>query len=57
MHQHAKSRRRQIVGDYRELKRDVDSYNDNRNPVQPIQLVLDFTHDVAELEALDLMLA
>lgn len=48
-------RRQQIVGDCRQLKTDVDSYNDNANPGTPIQLVLDFTADVAELEALETM--
>jgi hypothetical protein len=46
-------RRSQIVGDCRQLKTDVDSYNDNAKPETPIQLVLDFTDDVAELEALE----
>ena len=41
-------RRRQIVGDCRQLKTDVDSFNENRIPDAPIQLVLDFTADVAE---------
>jgi hypothetical protein len=45
-------RRQQIVGDCRQLKTDVDSYNDNTNLGTPIQLVLDFTDDVAELEVL-----
>ena len=31
----------------------MDSYNENRTPDQPIQLVLDFTADVAEAEALE----
>jgi hypothetical protein len=43
-------RRQQIVGDCRQLKLDVDSYNDNKNDGKPIQLVLDFTLDVAEAE-------
>jgi hypothetical protein len=46
-------RREQIVGDCRQLKTDVDSYNENANDGRPIQLLLDFTRDVAELEALD----
>ncbi len=46
-------RRRQIVGDCRQLKVDVDSFNDNANIGQTIQLILDFTYDVAELEAMD----
>lgn len=43
-------RRHQIVGDCRQLKADADSYNENNNPGKPIQMVLDFTEDVAELE-------
>ncbi|MCW2313608.1 hypothetical protein [Rhodoferax antarcticus] len=42
-------RRHQIVGDCRQLKMDVDSYNDNRLPVQPIQMIFDFTFDLEEL--------
>jgi hypothetical protein len=45
-------RRQQIVGDCVQLKRDVDSYNENRRPPIPIQIELDFTADVAEAEAL-----
>lgn len=41
-------RRRQIVGDCKQLKTDVDSFNDNRPDEIPIQLVLDFTDDIAE---------
>jgi hypothetical protein len=50
-------RRQQIVGDCRQLKTDTDSYDDNTNPGKPIQLVFDFTQDLAELEALDTMAA
>jgi len=46
-----KLRRHQIVGDCHQLKTDVDSFNDNRYPTEPIQLGLDFTNDVAELDA------
>ena len=46
-----KQRRGQIVGDCRHLKSDVDSFNDNRWPDDPIQLVLVFIDDVAEIEA------
>ena len=53
MHIALQQRRQQIVGDCRQLKTDVDSYNENRKPNQPIQLVLDFTEDVAEIEALE----
>ena len=43
-------RRNAIVGDCKQLKADVDCYND-RNPASPpIQLVLDFTRDVQEWE-------
>lgn len=48
-------RRVRIVGDCKQLKTDVDSYNDNRNPGPAIQLSLDFTRDVAEVEAVDLL--
>jgi hypothetical protein len=44
-------RRQQIVGDCRQLKADVDSYNDNARPPVALQLILDFTNDVAEIEA------
>ena len=40
-------RRQRIVGDCRQLKLDVDSYNADFAD-EPIQVVLDFTDDVAE---------
>lgn len=43
-------RRQQIVGDCRQLKTDIDSYNDNRNTGLPIQTSFDFTLDLEELE-------
>lgn len=44
-------RREQIIGDCVQLKTDVDAYNDMNRGKQPeIQLVLDFTDDVAERE-------
>ncbi len=43
-------RRQQIVGDCRQLKTDVDSYNDNGNSGRPIQMIFDFTDDLAELD-------
>lgn len=43
-------RRQQVVGDCVQLKRDVDSYNDEKLGEPPIQLVLDFTEDVRELD-------
>ena len=45
-------RRQQIVGDCAQLKRDADSYNENRSQTNPIQMVFDFTQDLAEIEAL-----
>jgi hypothetical protein len=43
-------RRQGIVGDCHRLKLDVDSYNDNRSPVEPIQMSFDFTNDLLEME-------
>jgi hypothetical protein len=43
-------RRQQIVGDCFQLKTDADVYNDTRKPERPIQVVLDFTLDVEELQ-------
>jgi len=45
-------RRQQIVGDCRQLKTDVDSYNENASPPKPIQMVFDFTEDLEEAEAM-----
>lgn len=47
-----KQRRRAILGDCRQLKLDVDSFNENRAPGEPIQLIFDFTNDLLEWEAL-----
>ena len=44
-------RRQGIVGDCLHLKIDLDAYNDKHPSDQPLQLVLDFTQDVAELLA------
>lgn len=41
-------RRQQIVGDCRQLKRDVDYYNTRHRQEAEIQLVFDFTEDVEE---------
>ena len=44
-------RRKQVLGDCRQLKTDVDSYNENYNTSKvPIQMVFDFTDDLTELE-------
>jgi hypothetical protein len=46
-------RREQIIGDNVQLKTDVDVYNDlNRGKRPQIQLVLDYTEDVAEREVM-----
>lgn len=44
------NRRQQIVGDCRQLKVDIDSYNENWNNAEPIQYLFDFTDDLAEIE-------
>lgn len=44
------NRRQQIVMDCRQLKLDLDSYNENFNSGTPIQGVFDFTDDLHELE-------
>jgi len=43
-------RRQQIVGDCHQLKTDIDVYNGTRCLEDPIQLILDFTLDVEELD-------
>jgi len=43
-------RRNQIVGDCKQLKRDVESYNDNNLGGDMIQMVFDFTEDLSELD-------
>lgn len=49
-------RRRAIAHDCYQLKQDVDHFNDARGGTNPLQLPLDFTDDVAELEAAALMM-
>lgn len=46
-------RRQNIVGDCKQLKTDVDSFNDNNKEGAFIQLTLNFTNDVAEAEAVE----
>ena len=41
-------RRQQILGDCRQLRTDLDSYNDNYNTAAPLQMVFDFTDDLVE---------
>lgn len=43
-------RRQQILGDCRQLKNDVDSFNENRAPERPIQMIFNFTLDLEEME-------
>lgn len=45
-----KQRRQQILGECRQLKTDVDSFNDNRALKDPIQMPFDFTVDLEEIE-------
>ena len=45
-------RRRGIVGDCKQLKNDVDSYNDNFNSEAAIQIIFDFTDDLEEAAAM-----
>ena len=56
-HRHMKKafmqRRKQVVGDCYQLKTDADVYNDTRAKDNPIQIFLDFTDDVAELQELE----
>lgn len=44
-------KRNHIVGVCRQVKNDVDSYNDSHSFEEPIQMVLDFRNDVAEIES------
>jgi hypothetical protein len=50
MHAAFQNRRQQIVMDCHQLKMDTDSYNQNFNMAKPIQMIFDFTLDLAELE-------
>ena len=45
-------RRKQIVGDCLQLKTDVDVFNDKNPKEDPIQVVLNFTDDVEEIQSL-----
>ena len=53
-HSHMKrsfqQRRSQILGNCRQLKIDIDSYNENMNDDLPIQLSFNFTNDLMEQE-------
>lgn len=43
-------RRRLILHECKQLKNDVDYYNDSRNPPRLIQMVFDFTLDLEEMD-------
>ena len=45
-------RRDQSVADNYQMKKDLDSYNENYNTDKPIPLELDYTLDIEELEAI-----
>ena len=47
------NRRNQILGECRQLKTDLDSYNDRHHLEHPIQASFDFTVDLEELGQLD----
>lgn len=44
-------RRKSIADDCFQIKQDIDHFNDENPDELPIQMVLDFTDDVAEMEA------
>jgi hypothetical protein len=44
-------KRKAIVGECRQLKTDMDSYNDAHSEAAPLQASFDFTMDLAEIEA------
>ena len=46
-------RRKQIVGDCRQLKVDMDYYNDTHPGDDPIQISFDFHEDIEEIEILE----
>lgn len=43
-------RRKRIASECKQVKTDVDSYNDAHSEELPIQMPLDFTYDVEEME-------
>lgn len=43
-------RRQGILGDCKQLKNDVDSFNENRKPSVEMQMIFDFTLDLEEFE-------
>lgn len=57
-HNHMKvsfqQRRREVVGDCCLLKTDIDSYNDNYNKNDPINLCFDFTKDIEKAKMFEI---
>jgi hypothetical protein len=47
----SQQKRKSIVGECRQMKTDVDSFNDAHSGEKPIQISFDFTMDLAEYEA------
>ena len=47
------SRRMRMVGQAKQLETDLESYNVNNNPGEPIQVSFNFEHDLADLKALE----
>jgi len=43
-------RRHHIVSECKQLKNDVEYFNENRNPPQPLQMIFNFTLDLEEME-------
>lgn len=50
-------RREQSLADNFQMKMDCDSYNENYNSGEPIQMIFDYTVDLAEKEAVRLEIA
>lgn len=48
MHIHFADRRRQMVGHCQQVKNDMESFNENRNPNRPIQFDFDFNPDLLD---------
>jgi len=44
------NRRQAILGDCHQLKTDLDSYNQNVNKEEPLQVIFDFTTDLTEMD-------
>ena len=45
------NRRNGILAECHQLKQDVDSYNENDNPGEQIEIIYDFTIDLKDLES------